>query len=306
MRTAIASAPGKVILFGEHFVVHGNPALVSAIDLRAKVEVAETEEGAVLLDGFTGDNPATAAAQYLVKKLGYEKGLRLRISSQIPQSVGLGSSAAIAVASAAATLYLIKGELNHRLLLEAAYEGERVAHYTPSGIDTSVATFGGAGSYTRSEGYRKLDIGLERLLIINTGKPRKTGDLVRKVRVFSETYPEKFREVLEEAAAIAEDAVKFLKSSDLESLGKLMNRNQELLRLIGVSSKEIEEVIQMCLKLGAYGAKLTGAGGGGCVIAVVDYERMDEFVRALGKRFSVMKTRLMEDGVRIEPQPNNP
>jgi len=301
-----ASAPGKVILFGEHFVVHGNPAIVSAIDLRARVEAVETDEEAISLEGFTGDNPASSAASYLAKKLGYRKGLRLKISSQIPQSVGLGSSAAIAVASAAATLHLIKGVIEYPLLLEAAYEGERVAHYTPSGIDTSVAAFGGAGVYTRSEGYRKINMRLEELLIINTGKPRKTGDLVRRVREFSEAQPERFRELLEEAAGIAEEALRSLRKPDLETLGKLMNRNQELLRLVGVSSREIEEVVRLCLNSGAYGAKLTGAGGGGCVIAVADYDRIDEIVKELGERFSVMRARLMAEGVRIESQPDNP
>lgn len=301
----MASAPGKVILFGEHFVVHGNPAIVSAINLRAKVEVAEAEGDVISLEGFIGDNPATSTASYLVKKLGYDRGLGLRIFSQIPQSVGLGSSAAIAVASAAATLQLIIGEIDRRLLLEAAYEGEKVAHYMPSGIDTSVAAFGGAGTYTRSRGYEKVDMRLEELLVINTGKLRKTGDLVRRVREFGEKDPKRFGEIIDEAAGIVDEALRALRVPDLEFVGRLMNRNQELLRVIGVSSREIEEVIEECLRLGAYGAKLTGAGGGGCVIAIADEEQMEKIAEKLGERFSVMKLRLMAEGVTIEPRPGS-
>ncbi|MCX8187554.1 MAG: mevalonate kinase [Nitrososphaeria archaeon] len=306
MRAATASAPGKIILFGEHFVVHGNPAIASAINLRASVEVVEAEGGVISLEGFIGDNPASSAASYLVKKLGYNRGLRLRISSQIPQSVGLGSSAAIAVASAAATLQLIGRKLDHRLLLEAAHEGEKVAHYTPSGIDTSIAVFGGAGVYTRSEGYKKIDMGLEELLVINTGRPRRTGDLVRKVREFGENNPGKFGEILDEAARIVDEALRALREPDLEIIGRLMNRNQELLRMVGVSSEEIEEVIGECLRLGACGAKLTGAGGGGCVIAVADRDQMDKISRKLCERCQVMRVGLMAEGVRIEPRPGSP
>lgn len=302
MRAATASAPGKVILFGEHFVVHGNPAIVSAVGLRARVEVVESSGGMVLVEGFAGDNPASSAASYIMKKLGHSEGLRLRIFSQIPQSVGLGSSAAIAIASAAATLQLLMGRIDDGLLLEAAYEGEKVAHYIPSGIDTSVAAFGGAGTYTRLEGYRRIDMKLDELLVINTGRPRKTGDLVKKVKEFSESNSEKFMEILKEAAGIVDEALKALRKPDLEILGMLMNKNQELLRIVGVSSEEIEEVIKECLRLGAYGAKLTGAGGGGCVIAIADHDQMDKIARELGGKFSVMKVRLMAEGVKIEPQ----
>lgn len=303
MRVAAASAPGKVILFGEHFVVHGNPAIVSAISRRARVEVAESENDVFVVEGFQGDNPASSAASYLAKKLGYSRGLILRISSQIPQSVGLGSSASVAVAAAAATLQLIRGKIEYDLLLEAAHEGEKVAHYMPSGIDTAVATFGGAGTYTRSEGYRRIDIGLKELLVINTGKPRSTGEIVKKVKEFGEMNPGKFREILAEASWIVREALGALRQPDLEYLGRLMNKNQELLRIVGASSKEIEEVIDSCLALGAHGAKLTGAGGGGCVIAVADHDRLNKIVSELSKKFSVMRVELMDEGVRVEHVP---
>ena len=303
---AAASAPGKVILFGEHFVVHGNPAIVSSISLRAKVEAEKIPEEHVKLEGFEEDNPAIVASRYVLGKLRRQHGLKLRIFSEIPQSVGLGSSAAVSVAAAAATMKLCLNEIDLPLVLEAAHEGEKIIHYTPSGIDTSVATFGGGGVYSRAEGYRRLDLKLEYVLIVNTGKLRRTGDLVRKVKAFQEKNPEKFRQILASAGGIVSEAIDHLKSLDLESLGKLMNKNQELLRTIGVSSPEIEEAVAACLDAGAYGAKLTGAGGGGCVIAVADYDKLDQMREKLEGKFSVVKARLMVEGVRAEPSISSP
>jgi len=296
-----ASAPGKVILFGEHFVVYGNPAIVSSIDLRARVTASSSREEGVTLEGWPQENPAVRSASYILEKLRWKGGISLKTSSEIPQSVGLGSSAAIAVASAAAALKLCSDKLDLKLVLEAAHEGEKIIHYTPSGIDTSIAAFGGAGTYTRSEGYRELDFRLEEILIVNTGRQRRTGDLVRRVKEFREKDPKRFEELLEESKRIVEESVDHLKAHEVEPLGKLMLRNQELLRAIGVSAPEIERAVDACMSAGAYGAKLTGAGGGGCVIAVADYDKLDLLAEKLGKYFQVFRARLRVEGVRIEP-----
>ena len=298
MRTA--SAPGKVILFGEHFVVHGSPAIVASIDLRATTIVELAESGGVRLRDGSRDNPAVRAAEHILSRLGASTGLMIEIKSEIPQSVGLGSSAAVAASSSAATLHLLTGKLDHGLILEASHEGEKIVHYMPSGIDTSIATFGGAGLYTRSDGYRRLDIELEEILVVNTGRQRRTGDLVLRVREFSEKKPELFKRLLDEAGRMIMEGLDYLRSRDLEKLGRLMNRNQELLRMVGVSSPEIEEAIALCLEGGAYGAKLTGAGGGGCVIAMADPDKLDKIIPVVSRRFEVFRVRLGVDGVRIE------
>ncbi|MCD6313039.1 MAG: mevalonate kinase [Thaumarchaeota archaeon] len=301
-----ASAPGKVILFGEHFVVHGNPAVVSSINLRARVTASRSQGERVSLEAESQDNPAVRSASYILESLGQKGGVSLRISSEIPQSVGLGSSAAIAVASAAAALKLCSDQLDLELILKAAHEGEKIIHYTPSGIDTSIATFGGAGIYTRSKGYRRLDFELKEILVVNTGRQRRTGDLVRRVKEFREKDPKRFEKLLEESRRIVEESVDHLKAHEIEPLGRLMTRNQELLRIIGVSSPEIEQAINACMKAGAYGAKLTGAGGGGCVIAVADYDKLDLVVEKLSRSFQVFKVKLGVKGARVESQAENP
>ena len=302
---ACASAPGKVILFGEHFVVYDKPAIVSAIGLRAYVEAVKSDRG-IILDGWSGENPAVKASAYVTDQLGYSGGLTLRIRSSIPQSVGLGSSASVSVASAAATSLLLKGKLDLELIRRAAHLGESLVHYRPSGIDTTIATYGGGGIYTRSEGFRSMSLNLDEILIINTGKARRTGDLVRRVKEFRDAHGEEFEKILEDAEGIIWEAVDALKARDLELIGSLMLRNQELLRRVGVSSKEIEEVIELCMRFGALGAKLTGAGGGGCVIAVAENERIPQLMEALGGRFEVMRCELMAEGVREDSFPDLP
>jgi len=302
---ACASAPGKVILFGEHFVVYDKPAIVSAISLRAYVEAVKSDRG-IILDGWSGENPAVKASAYVIDQLGYSGGLNLRIRSSIPQSVGLGSSASVSVASAAATFLLLKGELDLELIRRAAHLGESLVHYRPSGIDTTIATYGGGGIYTRSEGFRSMSLNLDEILIINTRKARRTGDLVRRVKEFRDAHGEEFEKILEDAERIIWEAVDALKARDLELIGRLMLRNQELLRRVGVSSKEIEDVIELSMRFGALGAKLTGAGGGGCVIAVAEDERIPQLMEALGGRFEVMRCELMAEGVREDSFPDLP
>lgn len=300
LRRALASAPGKVILFGEHFVVYDKPALVSAIELRARVEAAEAAWEGVRLASGGRDNPAVRAAEYLAERVGLRRGLSLRIESEIPASVGLGSSASVSVAAAAATSILGLRRIELELVREAAGEGERLVHYNPSGIDTAIAVYGGGGVYRRSEGLSSERFHLDRILIIDTGKARRTGEMVRRVRVYAEENPGEFRRLLEEMERLAGEALDALRGPDLQKLGALMSRNQEMLRKVGVSSPEIEEAIGLALKAGALGAKLTGGGGGGCVIAVAEEDKLENVARVVSRRFRTLAPRLMAEGVREE------
>ncbi|MCF8885189.1 MAG: mevalonate kinase [Nitrososphaerota archaeon] len=300
MKVRSASSPGKIILFGEHFVVYGKPAIVSAIDLRAKVKIQPTSEPQVKLSNGSTHNPAVKAAEYILQELKINLGLIIDIESTIPPSAGLGSSASISVASAAATSLLLLDRIDLDLVREAAFVGEKLVHFNPSGIDTSIALYGGSGLYTRAESLKPINISIDRLLVIDTGKTRKTGEMVKKVREFYEENKEKFKEILEEYDEILNSVLDSFKNRNLEDIGKLMLRNQELLREIGVSCEEIEKAIKTALDAGAYGAKLTGAGGGGCVVALIDEDRLEKAVSMISEKFKVYTPRLSAEGVREE------
>ncbi|MEN2975254.1 MAG: mevalonate kinase [Candidatus Caldarchaeales archaeon] len=301
MEKAAASAPGKVILFGEHFVVYDKPAIVSAIDLRARVEISiYSREGVWLREKRMSNHPAVRAVEYIVQSKGFSSGLNIKISSDIPPSVGLGSSASIAVSSAAAASLIVLGRLDRELVEEAAFEGEKIVHYNPSGIDTTIALNGMGGLYRRSIGFTKINIPIEKILIIDTGRMRKTGEMVKRVREYMERNPERFNELLMIEEKLVNEALDMFKIGDLEGVGRLMLKNQELLREVGVSSNEIEETVRLALASGAYGAKLTGGGGGGCVICLVDEDIMDRVSKNISRFFRTYVVRLLAEGVREE------
>jgi len=298
---AASSAPGKVILFGEHFVVYDKPAIVSAINLRARVEAWRYGRSGVWIEyRMLVDHPSTKAVEYILEKTGFMSGIRLKILSKIPASVGLGSSASVSVASAASASLISLGRIDRELVEKAALEGEKIVHINPSGIDTTIAICGGTGIYRRSRGFNPIDIPLKKILIIDTGKTRRTGEMVNRVREFSEKNKDRFREILSREEELINDVLDAFKSLDLEKLGKLMLVNQSLLREVGVSSLEIEEAIKLALDAGAYGAKLTGAGGGGCIICLADEDKIEKISKSISNKFKVYLTELSAEGLREE------
>lgn len=298
---AASSAPGKVILFGEHFVVYDKPAIVSAINLRARVEAWRYEKPGVWIGyRMLVDHPSTRAVEYVLEKTGFMSGIKLKILSKIPASVGLGSSASVSVASAASASLISLGRIERELVEKAALEGEKIVHVNPSGIDTTIALRGGSGIYRRSRGFSSIDIPLKKILIIDTGKTRRTGEMVNRVREFSEKNKDRFSEILSREEELINEVLDAFKSLDFEKIGELMLVNQSLLREVGVSSNEIEEAIKLALDAGAYGAKLTGAGGGGCVICLVDEDKFEKVSKSISNKFKVYLTELSAEGLREE------
>lgn len=304
VKKAIASAPGKVILFGEHFVVYGKPSLVMAISRRVYVVVEEYEAGKVVVESdlgysglFTGDvykpllgglrgesilKPVYIAATKTLKSLGINSGLKISVSSEIPIASGLGSSASTFIATVAATAYLFGYCLNPEELFSFSLKAEEYVHGTPSGVDQTVAINGGLIEYSRFSGFKRVKSSIDIPLIIgNTGIPRSTGELVARVRRFAEENPKAMKALSSQIEEIASEARNLLVKGDLHGLGMLMDRNQELLRVIGVSHEKLEELILAAKKAGALGAKLTGAGGGGCMIALVTDSVKSNVVKAI-------------------------
>ncbi|MBX5320931.1 MAG: mevalonate kinase [Candidatus Bathyarchaeota archaeon] len=323
----VASAPAKVILFGEHFVVYGEPAIVLAIDKRAyaKAEIREDKRlflrsQNLNLAGFFDNgnfkveegNPKEARIKLEPLKCAVEKvlemakekvGLNIEVNSTVPVAAGLGSSAAVASAVAAAVGALLNVKMSRENVFRIAFEAEKIMHGTPSGVDPAISTFGGTLLFQMDTGFKPIDVKMDIPLVIgNTGVERSTRVQVAKVRSLRDKYPQIIESMMHTAREIVLRAVEALKGGDLETLGELMTINHALLYGLGVSDESLEWLINAARKAGALGVKLTGAGGGGCMIAIANTDRLEKVLEAVqragGNAFIARKT---DEGVRIEP-----
>ncbi len=283
---ATASAPAKVILFGEHFVVYGNPAILASIDRRITVRAKTAEHDKVFIKSdiaegeFSGATvkgsenaeavlrPLYSAVRQVLLEKKHERGLEIEVRSDIPHGIGLGSSAASCVATVAATCLLFE-QPDRQAVCERAVEAERLIHKNSSGADCYISTFGGLIYYSKSEGFSKIRSGAEMYIVIaDTGIKHSTGDLVSSVKSLKERNEQEFSRWTEQARSICGRARSAIEAGDIRQMGALMNENQVLLSKIGVSHDVADRLIEIAIKNGALGAKVTGAGGGGAIIAL--------------------------------------
>jgi mevalonate kinase len=290
MKKSKASAPAKVILFGEHFVVYGKPAILASINKRITVNARAANEDKILIrsdigvsgeysnSGFrtieggieakkTLDPLYSAIRQVLPTK--NKAGIKIEICSAVPPGIGLGSSAAACVATVAAVYSLFQKKPSRQTICELAIEAERQIHVNSSGADCYVSTFGGLIRYDKASGYNKMHVkGPLALVVANTGVTHSTGDLVAGVKKFKDRNRSLFARLAEEASDICAHAQIAMASGKRNIIGQLMNENQAILRQIGITHYKVDDLVDICDKAGALGAKITGAGGGGSVIAL--------------------------------------
>jgi len=282
------TAPGKVILFGEHAVVYGKPAVAVPVhSTRARAQVVDLPDdpaGWVRLEApgtqlsswlheMPEANPLAAAVRLSLEDLGQKLGsaLRITIESDIPVGAGMGSSAAVSVAVLRAVAAHLGQELSAERVSDLAFNFEKLQHGTPSGIDNSVVAYERPLYFISGQPPQFLQVGRPFTLMIgDSGDRLPTRESVAAVRERRSADPQSVDRLFAEIAAISEQGRQLIESGDNRQLGPLMDRNQTLLKAIGVSSHGLEELIRAAKRAGALGAKLSGAGRGGIMIALVE------------------------------------
>ena len=319
-----ATAPGKVYLFGEHAVVHGEPAVPCAIERRVRATVERRDDGRVVLDApalsfdgvtveYGAGEPALSAhpdvvrraVRYVDAALASARevadidgaGFDVAIESDLPIGAGLGSSAAVTVAALDAAARACGVELDRETLADRAYRVEREAQGgEASRADTFCSATGGA---VRVEGAdcRPLEAPALPFVVGYDGGAGDTGALVARVRALAEDYP-----FAADAVAAIGDLVRqgegVLAEGDVEELGRLMDVNHGLLSALGVSSRSLDAMVWTAREAGAAGAKLTGAGGGGCIVALDETDATERALRHSPACEAAFRADLAEEGLR--------
>jgi mevalonate kinase len=291
-----ASAPGKIILFGEHAVVYGRPALaVPVSQIRATVEVEAWPRPGVWIEApdvglsselaqLASDQPLAAAVRGVFSALGIASfpAIQIRISSSIPVASGLGSGAAVSVALIRALSAHLGQPLSDEQVSALAFEIEKLHHGTPSGIDNTVVTYARPVYFVKGQPPETFKVGAPFTVVIgDTGVAASTKAAVSDVRSLWQTAPGRWEDVFDQVGEIARQARAAIESGDVSALGPLMDANQVLLQRMSVSSPELERLLSAARAAGAQGAKLSGGGRGGNMIALVAKEKAPVVAEAL-------------------------
>lgn len=298
---------GKVILFGEHFVVHGAEAIVGGVAeyTECSVEVMRGVPGVQVVDkrpaipGYIKNKreEQRKAHQLVLDHLKIDTskdGLRIYLGGPLVPSSGIGASASDVVALSRALSELFNLNLSEEEVNHSAFVGESGYHGTPSGVDNTCATFGGLILYKRVSGkshFSPISFSSPMfLVVVGTGITASTVNVVKDVGRLRESRPEYFNEVFNEYQGVEKRAVEALKRKDMKAVGKLMNECHTLCQKINISCPELEEIVNMCRRYGALGAKLSGTGRGGIAVALAaDIESRDYIAEELKKNCSAAK-----------------
>jgi mevalonate kinase len=333
-----ASAPGKIILFGEHAVVYDKLGIASTINKRCYIEVLPLKEDTIFIkskdlklskslkkeelfdlfkiinklkDGHRFDEikdiaekdrltPSFFVIANILNKYGF-KGLSININSEIFNN--LGSSSAVFSAIALATLKIFGKNPSKEEVSGLAFQGDLMAHGgTPSGIDNSVVTYGGYIKYKKSEGVNPLNIDFKiPLLIVDSGELAITGEMVSFVRKKKEQNPRLADSVFSSLDNISNNALESLRSRDFENLGRLMTDYYNELKKLDISTPGLDKIIKIALENGALGVKPTGAWGGGCCLVLAkDQKRIVDLKDIFEKKgFKFFQTNIGIEGVKL-------
>lgn len=322
MSSITASAPGKLLLFGDHAVVYGRPCIVTAVNQRLKVTVKKNGTDIFHLDapdlGLTAysktiedlgkkEYPKSVAFieilyKNFLNRYPQKEGIVVDTKSEFSSQFGFGSSSAVTVAFAKALTTLYGLKLTNKELFDLCYEAILEVQGVGSGFDIASAIWGGTIYYVKpAKVVEQLNIHTLPLVVGYTGIKADTPTLVRMVENIKEENPEEIENIFDQISNIVDTAKKALEDKNWQKVGDLMTQNQNLLHVLQVSSVKLDDLIEASIQSGAYGAKLSGAGGGDCMVAVTDQEKKTTVEKAiLQAEGIVMKVELNAEGVRIE------
>tara|TARA_Y100000310_G_C20655816_1_gene801911 strand:+ start:197 stop:1129 length:933 start_codon:yes stop_codon:yes gene_type:complete len=301
---------GKTILFGEHFVVYGIPAIASALGNRTIARAEKTEKFAFIdnrpeTPGYKEKKTEEIQRQLgsLLEQFGLEKegnSVKITLEGNLICNSGVGASAALAVSIVRALNELLGKGMDDIAINKAAHKAEEAGSGPASGIDDTCSTFGGFLTFEKNLEGRANNIetlSIENpveIVLATTGITQETKKVVADVRAKKETDEESFREIVEDYRQVYKKGLTAIKAGNWNEVGKQMDKNQELLRQIDVSCDEIEEIVKVAKAQGALGAKLTGTGRGGYVLLLTPGQELQEKIaKAVEKKgYTVFKTQI--------------
>lgn len=322
-----ASAPGKLVLMGDHAVIYGRPCLVTAVDLRYQVRVEQIVSAEIVIDTAslrergetrrlsrdvlgTLDEPETTFVESAIEQVFNAYGVRsgLKISTEGPAiSYGLGSSSAVTVATVAGLLSLMNIEWTAKEIFDLAYSAVlKVQQGRGSGVDVAAAVLGGTVYYVKGGATMETVAvpGPLPLVIGYSGEKVGTTGLIGQVAALRERQPALIGGVFDLMADAVNAGKAALVAGDWAAVGDLVNVHQGLLDTLNVNAPQLANLIFAARGAGALGAKFSGAGGGDCMFAVVDPENRAQVESAIRQHGTLVELETGVSGVRIEPSAN--
>lgn len=314
-----ASAPGKLLLFGDHAVVHGYPCISTAVNQRIFVSITKTTKDELNINApdlktnyskplsELGNTPPKSVAfiekcyKRFLEKYPQSHGIHVTTQSDFSSLFGFGSSSAVTVAFAKAACELYSISLSEKELFDLCFTAVIDVQGVGSGFDIATAIWGGTIYYVSPATIvKQLNIQSLPIIVGYTGTKADTPTLINKVGAALKKNPKKTTSLFERSGQIVDQAVIALEQNNWEKAGQLMIQNQEILRDLQVSSEKLEQLISATIDAGACGAKLSGAGGGDCMIALFK-ENEDAIQQAIMKAKGIhLPVQLHDQGVRIE------
>jgi len=299
MPAITSSAPGKVILCGEHAVVYGAPAIALPVfQVSTKTTIlarpfAPTGSVRIVapcidlnsdLNALLDNHPLRAASTLVMQELGFSRlqACEIRIHTSIPIAAGLGSSASVTVSLARALSAFHGHPLSDEAVNRVAFEVEKLHHGTPSGIDNTVITYRVPVYFIKSLPIEHLTIRNPfSLVIADSGTASLTAETVAGVRERWLSDKDRYDVIFANISNLSREVKRILEEDDLTHNAALLTRNHELLKELGVSTPALDDLVNCALEAGALGAKLSGGGGGGNIIALVSSSQAESVARAL-------------------------